>query len=344
MIISIIISFCLFLFTLLFYKLYKKKKRQLTEQLEEAKKQYIEQRKREIQKQIEENENRIKELENAIFEKGREIQYLQNTKEFQLNQYQERIKQANSTLETALKQHESIVARDKESIDETLQEYYYRNLSDYQDQLKEAFDVQKEVIAREVDDVHMQVAVAQETLDNLLAEIQDYQEKRKVINEEILRQRAINEQQDFYRINLDKNSIDDIEVLNSIRKNLHKHDSLDKLIYDTYVAKPVQEMVKRVLKGEAPSGIYKITRLKTGEIYVGKSTDVKTRWINHVKTAFGCGTIAHSILHTTMQKDGVENFTFELLEEVPKDKLTEREKYYIQFYDSKKYGLNERIG
>lgn len=344
MIISIIISFCLFLFTLLFYKLYKKKKRQLTEQLEEAKKQYIEQRKREIQKQIEENENRIKELENAISEKEREIQYLQNTKEFQLNQYQERIKQVNDTLETALKQHELIVAKDKESIDETLQEYYYSNLKDFQEQLKEAFDVQKEAIAREVDDTYAQVTVARETLDNLLAEIQDYQEKRKVINEEILRQRAINEQQDFYRINLDKNSIDDIEVLNSIRKNLHKHDSLDKLIYDTYVAKPVQEMVKRVLKGEAPSGIYKITRLKTGEIYVGKSVDVKTRWINHVKTAFGCGTIAHSILHTTMQKDGVENFTFELLEEVPKDKLTEREKYYIQFYDSKKYGLNERIG
>jgi len=38
-------------------------------------------------------------------------------------------------------------------------------------------------------------------------------------------------------------------------------------------------MVKRVLNGEAPSGIYKITRLKTGEIYIGKSTDVKARWI-----------------------------------------------------------------
>ena len=34
-------------------------------------------------------------------------------------------------------------------------------------------------------------------------------------------------------------------------------------------------MVKRVLQGGAPSGIYKITRLKTGEIYIGKSTNVK---------------------------------------------------------------------
>lgn len=103
-------------------------------------------------------------------------------------------------------------------------------------------------------------------------------------------------------------------------------------------------MVKRVLKGESPSGIYKITRLKTGEIYIGKSTDVRSRWQQHTKTAFGVGTIAHSILHTTMEKDGVQNFTFELLEEVPKDKLTEREKYWINFYDSKSYGLNMREG
>jgi group I intron endonuclease len=121
-------------------------------------------------------------------------------------------------------------------------------------------------------------------------------------------------------------------------------ENLDKLIYDVYVSKQVQEMIKRVLKGEAPSGIYKITRLKTGEIYIGKSTDIKKRWAEHCKTAYGVGTIAHSILHTTIKKDGIENFTFELLEEVPKDKLTEREKYWITFYGSKEYGLNERNG
>jgi group I intron endonuclease len=103
-------------------------------------------------------------------------------------------------------------------------------------------------------------------------------------------------------------------------------------------------MIKRVLEGRAPCGIYKITRLKTGEIYIGKSTDIKTRWQQHTKSAFHCGTISHSILHTTIERDGVENFTWELLEEVPKDKLGEREKYWIEFYDSKRYGLNEKAG
>lgn len=176
------------------------------------------------------------------------------------------------------------------------------------------------------------------------AELEDYRKKQKAINEAILRQRAIDEQQDFYRVCLSENAIEDIKLLQEIRQKLHTSDNLNKLIYDVYVSKNVQEMVKRVLQGAAPSGIYKITRLKTGEIYIGKSTNVKDRWVQHCKTVYGAGTIAHSILHTTMAKDGLEQFTFELVEEVPKEKLTEREKYWINFYGSKEYGLNERNG
>ena len=184
----------------------------------------------------------------------------------------------------------------------------------------------------------------QQELDEITALIDDYKKKQTVINEEILRRRQVEEQQEFFKISLDENSIRDIQILLSIREKLISRENLDKLIYDVYISKPVMEMIKRVLAGGAPSGIYKITRLKTGEIYIGKSTDVKKRWTEHCKTAFGVGSIAHSILHTTMKKDGIENFTFELLEEVPKDKLTEREKYWITFYDSKNYGLNERNG
>lgn len=181
-------------------------------------------------------------------------------------------------------------------------------------------------------------------LDKLLVKLNDFQQKQQVINEEILRKRQLEEQQDFFRIVLSESSLSDMQILLSIREKLISRENLDKLIYDAYISKSVTEMIKRVLNGKAPSGIYKITRLKTGEIYIGKSTDVKKRWSEHCKTAYGVGTIAHSILHTTIKKDGIENFTFELLEEVPKDKLTEREKYWISFYGSKEYGLNERVG
>ena len=181
-------------------------------------------------------------------------------------------------------------------------------------------------------------------LSELASTIDDYKARRDVINQEILRARAIEEQQDFYRIQIPESSKHDLDILQSIRKELTKVDILDKLLYDNYVKKPVDEMVKRVLQGENPSGIYKITRLKTGEIYIGKSVNIKDRWVQHAKSCYHCGTISHSILHTTLEKDGIENFTWELLEKVPKDKLGEREKYWIEFYDSKKYGLNMREG
>lgn len=37
-------------------------------------------------------------------------------------------------------------------------------------------------------------------------------------------------------------------------------------------------------------------------------------------------------------------FTFELLEECSKDKLNEREKFWIDFYQSDKIGMNSKGG
>jgi hypothetical protein len=39
----------------------------------------------------------------------------------------------------------------------------------------------------------------------------------------------------------------DVELLNTIRRNLKKPEIIDKIIYDNYIAKPVLEMIKRVL-------------------------------------------------------------------------------------------------
>jgi DNA-binding Lrp family transcriptional regulator len=189
-----------------------------------------------------------------------------------------------------------------------------------------------------------EMGVKQELFAQLSKEVEQMKITRDSLNEDILRRKELEEHEEYYRVVVSEFAKADINLLMDVRDKLHIRESLDKLIYETYVSKAVTEMTRRVLSGEAPSGIYKITRLKTGEIYIGKSTDVKKRWTEHCKTAFGVGSIAHSILHTTMKKDGIDNFTFELLEKVPKDKLTEREKYWIAFYDTKKYGMNERNG
>lgn len=193
-------------------------------------------------------------------------------------------------------------------------------------------------------DLTSQTEAARAQIVQLQGEIAEYTAQQAAINEAIMRQRELEEKQDFYRVCLAPETANDVAVLNQARQNLKKPEIIDKIIYDNYISKPVLEMIKRVLQNTTCSGIYKITCLKTGEIYIGKSTDVKTRWQSHAKTAFNCGNIAHSLLHTKMKQYGIENFTFELLEKVAKDQLSSRERFYIEFYKSKETGLNERKG
>jgi len=151
------------------------------------------------------------------------------------------------------------------------------------------------------------------------------------------------EQADFYRICLTDTDVEDIKFLKSIEPKITKKEVLWKMEYETYIKKPLAEMLKRVLNNSSPSGIYSITYIPTGEMYIGRSTDVKKRWTEHVKSAYNLGTIAHSTLHTKMAREGIENFSFYLIEECDKSKLSEREKYYIDFFGTKNF-LNEKDG
>lgn len=183
-----------------------------------------------------------------------------------------------------------------------------------------------------------------EELEEIKNELEEERTKRAAINKEILRQREVEEQQDFYRIQLDPLDKPDIEILRDTAARLRRPEAINKIIWSGYYQKPLAELRKRLLTSGDVSGVYKITRLKTGEIYIGQSTSVDKRWQEHVKTALGVGTLTSSLLHRRMAEDGCENFLFELIEEVPKDKLRERESYYIDFYDTKAYGLNSLKG
>ena len=45
-----------------------------------------------------------------------------------------------------------------------------------------------------------------------------------------------------------------------------------------------------------------------------------------------------------MRKYGIENFNFEFLEKCNLNELDEREKYYINYFDSYKHGINRTLG
>ena len=186
--------------------------------------------------------------------------------------------------------------------------------------------------------------VLKNQIEEIKAELEIERSKRAAINEEILRQRKLEEEQDFYRIQLDPNDKDDVEILRNIAPRLRHPEAINKVIWSGYYQKPLAELRKRLLPNGDKSGIYKITRIKTNEIYIGQSTSLDRRFQDHTKAALGIGTLADSQFHRVMTKDGPENFYFEVLEEVEKDKLREREAYYIQWFKSDKFGLNSNSG
>lgn len=183
-----------------------------------------------------------------------------------------------------------------------------------------------------------------EIMEDYEKSVADFEQRQNAINEAIQREKLIQNNQDFYKIQVPQSDQEDIAVLMELIPKLRNKEILNKLIYTSFIQRPLQEMEKRVLGGEKFSGIYKITFLKTGEAYIGKSTDISGRWVEHIKSSLGIGTIAHSSFHTRLAKDGIWNYSFEVLEKVPKEKLSEREKYYIELYQTDKIGLNMKGG
>ena len=74
-------------------------------------------------------------------------------------------------------------------------------------------------------------------------------------------------------------------------------------------------------------GIYKITNKLTGKSYIGQSIDCTRRFEQHCKGNT-------QLIDQIIQIDGIENFTYEILELVDKEHLSEREDYYIAKYNT----------
>ena len=323
-------------------------KRKLQQKIDFESKKYIRENKQilesQISRQIEGLKLRERELSRDVQGKWKELETVSEQITYSNNQ----LRQVNDTLQTQRERAKNYEAGLRELAEETAKTYEQDLMKIADTRVAEAKAKMQQEAKKQHEELMVQfgekAAEMNEQLSALTESINEYSAKQAAINEAIMRQRALEEQQDFYRVCLGPEAANDVEILNAARRNLKKPEIIDKIIYDNYIGKPVLEMIKRVLQNTTCSGIYKITCIKTGEIYIGKSTDVKSRWQQHCKSAFNCGTIAHSLLHTKMKQYGIEQFTFELVEQVPKEQLSEREKFYINFYQTKETGLNERNG
>lgn len=177
-------------------------------------------------------------------------------------------------------------------------------------------------------------------IEEIKKELEDFKAARRTIIEEQKRQEEMQDNQKFYMLQITETDIEDIKQLRVLEPRLHNKEILNKLIWSTFYQTAYKDLVGRLLGTKEISGIYKITSISTGKAYIGKSVNVAKRIGEHIKSSLEIGTIAKNQLYTLMKEKGAEDFTFELLEEVNKDKLLERETYWIKFYETNSYGLN----
>ena len=250
-----------------------------------------------------------------------------------LSNIKENIYSENEILSSLVKSQEEMRENAQKQADEAYQIRISALLKSYEEKENEltmTFDAKSQ-------DLSNKISIESSKLADLQAKQLAYIQAQQ-------RQEEIDSNQDYYRLALDEIDINDITLLRELQPRFVKKESIDKLIWEVYY-KPAYDILTARLFPKAIKycGIYRITDLTTGKSYIGQSVDIKERFRQHIKSALTYGKATNK-LYSTMQKSGVHNFTFEILEEVSRENLNERETYWIEFYKTKDFGLNTTRG
>lgn len=220
--------------------------------------------------------------------------------------------------------------KEKERIDNkihSLEDNYNITVKDYEmkiENVKKKYDIERTSL-------NAKIIEAKNEVNNLIEQFKKDEEARK--------------ESDFYRINISNEVKEDISKIKSIAAQLRNPLVLYKLIYKEYYESAFNQMCGRVLGENADKiGIYKITNTKNNMCYIGQTkAGFKNRWRTHVKRGLRCEEQTNNRLYQAMWEEGLENFTFQIVEICEPAKLTEREKFFIDYYCSKDYGYNSKI-
>ena len=148
------------------------------------------------------------------------------------------------------------------------------------------------------------------------------------------------EKANFYRLVLSEEDVREIERLREVTPYLRDSEPLNKVIWKVYYENPYTDMIGRVVGKGVHTGIYKITNLENGMCYIGQAANIADRWKQHIKRGIGAETPTRNKLYPAMFAIGVENFTFEIVEECDRTKLNEREDYWQDYFKAKEFGYS----
>lgn len=269
-----------------------------------------------------------------IIEKNKEL-------EFQQEQLKQNLFKAGQELDNTV----LAVARRREELQTTIEQ----EASIVRSIVEQEKDRMAEALSNYIDTLEFSYCETEEEYDRKMASLKKsldtLMSTRENTIQAFLREKEIQEQSEFYKIKINKADLEDIKLLEEIKPRLRRPDVLSKLIWTTYYQKNLNTLCSNLTGDKIVSGIYKITDVTSGLAYIGQSVNIAQRWKDHVKNALGAGTRpSNNKLYTAMEENGVHNFTFEILEQVPSSQLNEKERYYIDLYKSATYGLNTTKG
>ena len=196
--------------------------------------------------------------------------------------------------------------------------------------------------------------VMAEISSDITTKIAEYKAELVVLESQITNKRAIVnaaveaskraaemvDKQNFYRLNLSSTDIEEIRKLREVIPYLRDSEPLNKVIWKVYYEKPYTDLVGRVIGSGLHTGIYKITNIENNMCYVGQAANIADRWKQHIKRGVGAETATRNKLYPAMLSIGVENFTFEIIEECDRTLLNEREDYWQEYFKAKEFGYS----
>ena len=197
-------------------------------------------------------------------------------------------------------------------------------------QLEYSYDNKYEEISKELEEVNKELDKMKKT------RVAAMEAKRK--------EKEIEENIQFYSLSIENKDKNDIKTLERVKEDLNNPRILSMLIWQNFFRDKMTELCNNILGTKTICGIYKITNQITKECYIGQSVDVAKRFKDHAKCGLDIDRPQGNKLYQSMLEYNLWNFSFELLEECPKEQLNEKEKFYISLYDSCNYGYNSTTG
>ena len=193
----------------------------------------------------------------------KDIEILENDISSLSNKYddlQKNIKVQSTTLQSLTLTAEKAI----EGAEQRVQDYYDSRKKELEGQLNKDYEAQAAAIKSQISSL-VQKKNEQEAI------LKDIENKQLAYLEAEQRKKEMEANQDYYRLQLSPEDINDVQILRDIEYKIGKKDAIDKIIYKVYYRPAYNALVARLMSKDKVCGIYRITSIINGMSYIGQS-------------------------------------------------------------------------